>query len=229
MLFKEVHADLKLKIKQKNYLPGSNLPTETELQEYYQVSRTTIRRAIDQLVAENKVIRKKGSGLFVAPAISKQNILEMTGIIKQSVPELADMIKFKDSYLRLVGPYYADVFNIGANELLYFISFVINIKGQLTWEKLILPLEYFPDFDPTCLKIMSIIEAVNSGKLKPKNLFQDFQLIRATDEIGKQLCIQKQAPVFKITNLFSTKDSKIVAVEYRLQDALTTKYSIDFN
>ncbi|BDR60123.1 GntR family transcriptional regulator [Lactobacillus xylocopicola] len=229
MLFKEIYTDLNRKIKAKEYPPGSTLPTEIELQHIYQVSRTTVRKAIDQLVAENQVVRKKGSGIFVAPTISKQNILEMTGIIKPPYLESSDRVKFKDGYLRLVGPYYADLFKINANELLYDISFLTAIAGKLTSERLLLPLDQFPDFDPACLKVTPIIEVVNAGKLNPADVFQDFQLIKATDELSKQLGVAEQGPVFKITNLFSTKEGKIVAVEYRLQDALTTKYSIDFS
>lgn len=76
MLFKEIYTDLDAKIAAGIYAPGSSLPTEAELQQFYQVSRTTIRKAVDQLVAAKKVVRKKGSGLFVAPTISKQNILD---------------------------------------------------------------------------------------------------------------------------------------------------------
>ena len=77
--------------------------------------------------------------------------------------------------------------------------------------------------------MVPIIEAVKSGKEKPVDLFQNFQLVEATEEVSKQLQIEKNVPVFKTTNLFSTKDSKVVAVEYRLQDALTTRYSVDFS
>lgn len=229
MLFKEIYTDLKIMLDRGVYQPGSSLPTEVELQHRYKVSRTTVRKAVDQLVAENKVVRRKGSGLFVAPVISKQNILEMTGVIKPSYIDSSNMVKFKDSYLRLAGCYYANIFDISSNELLYYISFITVINDQLIFEKMLLPLILFPDFDPSCLKVMSIIEAVASGKLKPANLLQELQLIKATDEIAKQLNITKQDPIFKTTNLFLTKRGRIVAIEYRLQDALTTKYSIDFN
>ena len=76
---------------------------------------------------------------------------------------------------------------------------------------------------------MSIIEAVNTGTQKPDDVYQDFQLIKATEEISKQFHIQEKDPVFKITNLFSTRQGKIVALEYRLQDAVKTRYSIDFS
>ena len=229
MLFKEIYADLDQKINNGGYPPGSTLPNEAELQKKYDVSRTTIRKAVNKLVAENKVVRKKGSGLFVAPIISKQNILEMTGIIRPLYLESSDKIKFKDTYLRLVGSYYAAVFNVSSHELLYDISFTAEIKGEITCEHLLLLLDNFPGFDSNCLKVMSIIEAVNTGTQKPDDVYQDFQLIKATEEISKQFHIQEEDPVFKITNLFSTRQGKIVALEYRLQDAVKTRYSIDFS
>ena len=43
------------------------LPTEGELSEQYQVSRITIRRAVDELVAQGLVEKKQGKGTFLCP------------------------------------------------------------------------------------------------------------------------------------------------------------------
>ncbi|MGD7705111.1 GntR family transcriptional regulator [Microlunatus sp. Y2014] len=51
---------------------GARLPTEVELTERYQVSRTTVRNAIQVLVDEGRVVRQQGRGSFVAePRISR--------------------------------------------------------------------------------------------------------------------------------------------------------------
>ncbi len=44
---------------------GAALPTESELMEMYKVSRNTVRRAIDRLVSERRVVRRRGSGTYV--------------------------------------------------------------------------------------------------------------------------------------------------------------------
>jgi GntR family transcriptional regulator len=52
---------------------GSALPSERELGEVYALSRVTIRKAIDKLVDEGLLERRKGAGTFVggaAPASS---------------------------------------------------------------------------------------------------------------------------------------------------------------
>lgn len=45
---------------------GDRLPSEHELGERYQVSRTTVRRALQSLEASNLVYRRQGAGTFVA-------------------------------------------------------------------------------------------------------------------------------------------------------------------
>jgi GntR family transcriptional regulator len=45
----------------------TRMPTEMELVSTYQVSRTTVRRAIAALVEEGLLVRRQGAGTFVAP------------------------------------------------------------------------------------------------------------------------------------------------------------------
>ncbi|MFK0000864.1 GntR family transcriptional regulator [Paenarthrobacter sp. NPDC090522] len=47
--------------------PGTLIPTERALAETYKTSRTTVRQAISELVAEGKLGRVQGHGTFVAP------------------------------------------------------------------------------------------------------------------------------------------------------------------
>lgn len=45
--------------------PGQVIPTETELEARFGVSRITVRKAIDDLVAEGLLVRRQGRGTFV--------------------------------------------------------------------------------------------------------------------------------------------------------------------
>lgn len=46
--------------------PGEVIPSETELAVRFRVSQGTVRKAIDELAAENLLVRRQGKGTFVA-------------------------------------------------------------------------------------------------------------------------------------------------------------------
>ena len=46
--------------------PGSRVPTERELSDDLSTSRTTVRQALQELVAEGRLARRQGSGTYVA-------------------------------------------------------------------------------------------------------------------------------------------------------------------
>ncbi|MER7011723.1 GntR family transcriptional regulator [Saccharopolyspora sp. NPDC000359] len=59
--------ELRSAILQHDYPEGKRLPTEAELAETHRVSRQTVRRAFQDLVAEGMVYRIPGRGTFAAP------------------------------------------------------------------------------------------------------------------------------------------------------------------
>lgn len=63
-----VAADLRRQLREGVHAPGERLPTERALARAHGVSTTTVRRALDDLVAEGLVVRRPGSGTFVRAA-----------------------------------------------------------------------------------------------------------------------------------------------------------------
>lgn len=50
---------------------GDALPPERELAEYASISRVTVRKAVDELVRQGILVRRHGSGTFVAKPVEK--------------------------------------------------------------------------------------------------------------------------------------------------------------
>lgn len=65
-LYLQLEADIKQAIRNKKYMPGDRLPSEEELCEHYQVSRITVRKAIQNLTDQHLLEKHRGKGTFVA-------------------------------------------------------------------------------------------------------------------------------------------------------------------
>lgn len=63
--FQRVFSDIQSKIFNGTWKYGEKIPTEMELCEKYDVSRITIRRALDKLVKQGIIIRTRGRGSYV--------------------------------------------------------------------------------------------------------------------------------------------------------------------
>jgi GntR family transcriptional regulator len=65
-LYREVKRRLMHALTHGEWKPGAAIPAERRLSERYRVSIGTVRKAIDELVAENILIRQQGRGTFIA-------------------------------------------------------------------------------------------------------------------------------------------------------------------
>ena len=65
-LYKEVKRLLTETLSSGEWKPGSAIPAEWKLAERFKVAIGTVRKAVDELVAENILIRQQGRGTFVA-------------------------------------------------------------------------------------------------------------------------------------------------------------------
>ena len=65
-LYKQIKALILESLKRVEWKPGAAIPSEHELAARFQVSQGTVRKAIDELAAENLLVRRQGKGTFVA-------------------------------------------------------------------------------------------------------------------------------------------------------------------
>lgn len=63
-LYAQVKQALQAEI-EAHLKPGDALPSEPELEKRFNVSRITVRRALDELVSEGLIVRQQGRGTFV--------------------------------------------------------------------------------------------------------------------------------------------------------------------
>ena len=65
-LYQQIKALLVKQLETGEWQPGEAIPSEMELAARFSVSQGTVRKAIDELAADNILIRRQGKGTFVA-------------------------------------------------------------------------------------------------------------------------------------------------------------------
>jgi GntR family transcriptional regulator len=65
-LYQQIKSLLLQSLQAGEWKPGDTIPSELELAARYRVSQGTVRKAIDELAADNLLVRRQGKGTFVA-------------------------------------------------------------------------------------------------------------------------------------------------------------------
>ena len=65
-LYQQIKALLVQGLQAGEWLPGQAIPSENELAARFKVSQGTVRKAIDEMAADNMLVRRQGRGTFVA-------------------------------------------------------------------------------------------------------------------------------------------------------------------
>ena len=65
-LYQQIKSLVTRSLQSGEWRPGEAIPSELELAARFRVSQGTVRKAIDELAAENLLVRRQGKGTFVA-------------------------------------------------------------------------------------------------------------------------------------------------------------------
>lgn len=78
-LYQQLKSLIEDRIASGEWLPGTQVPSERELCEQFQISRITVRLALADLVNEGRLVRTQGRGTFVAHPRIEQRLTSLTG------------------------------------------------------------------------------------------------------------------------------------------------------
>lgn len=77
-IYYQLEEEIRNLIKTKQLTPGQLLPSEREYAERHNISRMTVRQAINNLAAEGLLVRQKGKGTFVSDKKFEQTLQGVT-------------------------------------------------------------------------------------------------------------------------------------------------------
>lgn len=98
-MYYQLESHIKNQINAGSILPGESIPSEREYAENYGISRMTVRQAINSLVNEGLLYRKKGSGTFVSEKKIEQALQGLTSFTedmkKRGLNPTSELIHFE--------------------------------------------------------------------------------------------------------------------------------------
>jgi GntR family transcriptional regulator len=96
-IYYQLEQQIKTMIENKEWMPGDLLPSEREFSEKYQISRMTVRQAINNLVQMGLLNRKQGRGTFVSDQkIEKRGLTSFSeDMLERGMTPSSELLDFK--------------------------------------------------------------------------------------------------------------------------------------
>lgn len=143
--YQKIAADIKEDILNGKFKPNEQLPFEKELCEKHNASKMTVKKALDLLVAEGLIVKRRGSGSFVKDITNDeiQGIIQRKQFSGLTNTSLGLEVKSKILSFQIVNAdkEVASIFKIDIDDFVYLIHRVRYVEGEpLVIEKTYIPL-----------------------------------------------------------------------------------------
>ncbi len=147
-LYKEVKIRITRSLAAGKWKSGEAIPSESRLAEQFNVSIGTIRKAIDELVAERILLRQQGRGTFVATHTEDRTLFYFFHIVgKDGSRELpvSEMLSFDK---RKADSRYEASLSIARGTKIFHIQNLLKLAGApVLFDEITVPAALFPDLD----------------------------------------------------------------------------------
>lgn len=208
LVYRTIMHDIKEKIVNKEY-DGMRLPDERSLSEHYQVSRSSMKRALELLAQEGIVFKKRGSGTFINPLYLKNRGLfkyegSNLGITDSfSVPGKSQNIELLDyQVIKTDDDLKQDLF-LTSSDFVYKIRRLRLLDDQpFLIETGFIPIKIAPDLNPDILKKSLFNYLEHQKNKRVTKSFLTITVEPSTLEDQVKLMLEPNEPVGIIEGIF---------------------------
>jgi transcriptional regulator len=212
LVYRTIMHDIKEKIVNKEY-DGMRLPDERSLSEHYQVSRSSMKRALELLAQEVIVFKKRGSGTFINPLYLKNRGLfkyegSNLGITDSfSVPGKSQNIELLDyQVIKTDDDLKQDLF-LTSSDFVYKIRRLRLLDDQpFLIETGFIPIKIAPDLNPDILKKSLFNYLEHQKNKRVTKSFLTITVEPSTLEDQVKLMLEPNEPVGIIEGIFFLDD-----------------------
>lgn len=188
--------------------PGGALPSERDLSEMAGMSRVTVRKGIEQLIDEGVLVRKQGSGTFVARRIETAGgKLSSFSDDTRSRGEAPGVVWINKTYAQPTEEE-AAALEISATARVARLGRVRLAGGEpLAIEHAVIPAQFLPDLDALG---DSLYQALDRHGFRPTSGTQRVRASLATPTEAGILSVKQNSEVLRIERITRIPDGRIV-------------------
>jgi len=210
-MYRQIADALREKISAGELKPGDALPTESSLQETFNVSRVTVRQALKLLTEEQIVESIQGSGTYVKEERVNYDIYQLTGFYEK----LADRNVDTHSEVSIFEVLKADAklaekLNLSHDDKIWHVKRVRFIKQKpVNLEETWMPLAMFPDLTWEVMENSKYHYVEQIKKLVIDRSEQELVPIMPSEEAIAALSLDPTKPILEKVSRGFLKDGRV--------------------
>ena len=210
-MYRQIADALREKIRAGELKPGDALPTESSLQEAFNVSRVTVRQALKLLTEEQIVESIQGSGTYVKEERVNYDIYQLTGFYEK----LADRNVDTHSEVSIFEVLKADAklaekLNLSHDDKVWHVKRVHFIKQKpVNLEETWMPLALFPDLTWEVMENSKYHYVEQIKKLVIDRSEQELVPIMPSEEAIAALSLDPAKPILEKVSRGFLKDGRV--------------------
>lgn len=156
-LYRQIKRLMIQALELSEWRPGESIPSESELAQRFRVSQGTVRKAIDELVTDNLLLRRQGKGTFVASHDDPRSQFRFLRLVPDDVNSAALPVEPQSEFLECMraraGAETARALGLAASAPIVAIRRLLRFAGKpVVLEEIYVPGERFDGLDLAMLK-----------------------------------------------------------------------------
>jgi GntR family transcriptional regulator len=212
--------------------PGQAIPTEPELEARFEVSRITVRKAIDDLVIEGLLVRQQGRGTFVQRPKLTHELNMITSWTEQLIA-LGYTPRTLPLEIEEIEPPKRVGYNLAlSSEQRVFALRRLRLVSEepVTLMVNYLPARLVPELDAKVSRRESLYETLEEEYgLIPARAVDTVETRSATDDEAKRLRIEHWAPVLCVTRVSYLSDGRPLEVGIAISRGDRYQYRVELH
>lgn len=229
MIYKSIAERLRLRLNSSDFNIGSPIPGEKALAQEFGVARMTIRKAVDLLVEWGLVVRRQGSGTYVAHKDIHHETSNLTGLAevlrKQGKEVISHVLVFE---VMPAPPAIASQLRIQINERIYFSRRVRYVDGKpLMLEDSYMPVKLFRNLSLVHLEGSKFDYIEKECGITISGNYESLAPVLADKQLSQSMNIPEQTPLLRITSLSYSDSGEFLNYSVMFRNA--SEYQVDYH